>query len=70
MFKNTMVTILTMMGIVLGYVLAGNDRRDGVCLAGTDTLERCDEQRYEAIQGFVLTIAVIYLLLNLAIDVV
>lgn len=69
--KNAMVSLLTVAGIVLGYLLAGNVLVETIfawpgmgfyawtALTGSD---------YDAIQGFVLTVAIIYVFLNLAID--
>lgn len=69
--KNVMVQLLTVGGIVLGYLLAGNVLVETIfawpglgfyawtALTGSD---------YDAIQGFVLVVAVIYVFLNLAID--
>lgn len=70
--KNAMVQLLTVTGIVLGYLIAGNVLVESLfawpglgyyawtALTGSD---------YDAIQGFVLVIAVIYVVLNLVIDV-
>jgi peptide/nickel transport system permease protein len=69
--KNAMVTILTMMGIVLGYVLAGNVIVEMIFAwpgIGQYAWNAVMSNDFEAIQGFVLTIAVIYLALNLAVD--
>lgn len=69
--KNALVTILTMMGIVLGYVLAGNVIVEMVFAwpgIGQYAWNAVMSNDFEAIQGFVLTVAIIYLLLNLTID--
>jgi peptide/nickel transport system permease protein len=70
--KNGMIQLLTVAGIVLGYLLAGNVLVESLfawpglgfyawtALTGSD---------YDAIQGFVLVIAVIYVVLNLAVDI-
>lgn len=69
--KNALIQLLTVSGIVLGYLLAGNVLVETIyawpglgyyawtALTGSD---------YDAIQGFVLVIAIIYVFLNLAID--
>ena len=69
--KNVMVQLLTVSGIVFGYLLAGNVLVETIfawpgmgfyawtALTGSD---------YDAIQGFVLVVAIIYVFLNLAID--
>jgi peptide/nickel transport system permease protein len=69
--KNALIQLLTVSGIVLGYLLAGNVLVETIyawpglgyyawtALTGSD---------YDAIQGFVLVVAIIYVFLNLAID--
>ncbi len=70
--KNALIPLLTVTGIVLGYLLAGNVLVEtifawpGIGFYAWNALTGSD---YDAIQGFVLTIAVIYVFLNLAIDV-
>jgi peptide/nickel transport system permease protein len=69
--KNAMVSLLTVGGIVLGYLLAGNVLVEtifawpGMGFYAWNALTGSD---YDAIQGFVLTVAIIYVFLNLAID--
>ena len=69
--KNVMVQLLTVGGIVLGYLLAGNVLVEaifawpGIGFYAWNALTGSD---YDAIQGFVLVVAVIYVFLNLAID--
>jgi peptide/nickel transport system permease protein len=66
-----MVQLLTVGGIVLGYLLAGNVLVEtifawpGIGFYAWTALTGSD---YDAIQGFVLVVAVIYVFLNLAID--
>lgn len=70
--KNALIGLLTVTGIVLGYLLAGNVLVEtifawpGIGFYAWNALTGSD---YDAIQGFVLTIAIIYVFLNLAIDV-
>ncbi len=70
--KNALIALLTVTGIVLGYLLAGNVLVEtifawpGIGFYAWNALTGSD---YDAIQGFVLTIAIIYVFLNLAIDV-
>ncbi len=70
--KNALIGLLTVAGIVLGYLLAGNVLVEtifawpGIGFYAWNALTGSD---YDAIQGFVLTIAIIYVFLNLAIDV-
>lgn len=69
--KNTMISLLTVVGIVMGYLMAGNVIVEtifawpGIGLYAWDGINGGD---YMAIQGFVLVVAVIYVLLNLIID--
>lgn len=69
--KNVMVQLLTVSGIVLGYLLAGNVLVEtifawpGLGFYAWNALTGSD---YDAIQGFVLVVAVIYVFLNLTID--
>jgi peptide/nickel transport system permease protein len=71
--KNVMVQLLTVGGIVLGYLLAGNVLVEtifawpGIGFYAWTALTGSD---YDAIQGFVLVVAAIYVFLNLAIDLV
>jgi peptide/nickel transport system permease protein len=70
-FKNAMVSILTMMGIVFGYLLAGNVVIEMIFAwpgIGQYVWNALMSNDYDAVQGFVLTIAIIYLFLNLIID--
>lgn len=69
--KNTMISLLTVVGIVLGYLMAGNVIIEtifawpGIGLYAWDGINGGD---YMAIQGFVLVVAIIYVALNLIID--
>jgi peptide/nickel transport system permease protein len=69
--KNVLVQLLTVSGIVLGYLLAGNVLVEtifawpGLGFYAWNALTGSD---YDAIQGFVLVVAIIYVFLNLAID--
>lgn len=68
---NAMVPILTTMGVVLAYLMAGNVLVEmlfawpGIGFYAWNALLSND---FDAIQGFVLLIACIYVFLNLAID--
>lgn len=70
---NAMIPILTTMGIVMAYLLAGNVLVEmlfawpGIGLYAWNALMSND---FDAIQGFVLLIAVIYVFINLVIDLV
>ncbi|MCO5222191.1 MAG: ABC transporter permease [Thermomicrobiales bacterium] len=69
--KNVMVQLLTVSGIVLGYLLAGNVLVEtifawpGLGFYAWNALTGSD---YDAIQGFVLVVAVIYVFLNFFVD--
>lgn len=69
--KNVLVQLLTVSGIVLGYLLAGNVLVEtifawpGLGFYAWNALTGSD---YDAIQGFVLVVAVIYVFLNFVID--
>jgi peptide/nickel transport system permease protein len=68
---NAMIPILTTMGIVLAYLLAGNVLVEmlfawpGIGFYAWGALMSND---FDAIQGFVLLVAVLYVFINLAID--
>lgn len=70
---NAMIPILTTMGIVMAYLLAGNVLVEmlfawpGIGLYAWNALMSND---FDAIQGFVLLIAIIYVFINLVIDLV
>lgn len=70
--KNAMISLLTVGGIVLGYLLAGNVLVEtifawpGMGYYAWNALTGSD---YDAIQGFVLVVAIIYVFLNLVIDI-
>lgn len=69
--RNAFIPILTMLGIVFGYLIAGNVVVEkvfswsGIGQYAWNALITAD---FDAMQGFVITIAVIYVLLNLLID--
>jgi peptide/nickel transport system permease protein len=70
--KNALVSLLTVTGIVLGYLLAGNVLVEtifswpGIGYYAWNAITGSD---YDAINGFVLVVAIIYVLLNVVIDV-
>lgn len=69
--RNAFIPILTMLGIVFGYLIAGNVVVEkvfawsGIGQYAWNALITAD---FDAMQGFVLMIAVIYITLNLLID--
>ena len=69
--RNAMVPILTTMGIVFGYLMAGNVLVEMIFAwpgIGSYAWMALLNKDLEAIQGFVLLIGVMYVLLNLVID--
>lgn len=70
--KNSLLSLLTVIGIVLGYLMAGNVIVEtifawpGIGLYAWNGLTGND---YDAIQGFVLLVGVVYVLINLLVDV-
>jgi ABC-type dipeptide/oligopeptide/nickel transport system permease component len=68
--RNALIPLLTMMGIVLGYLLAGNVIVEVVFSwpgIGRYAYGAVTSNDFNAIQGFILTVATIYVL-NLVID--
>lgn len=69
--RNAMIPILTTIGIVFGYLMAGNVLVEMIFAwpgIGSYAWMALLNKDFEAIQGFVLLIAVMYVGLNLAID--
>jgi peptide/nickel transport system permease protein len=70
--KSTMMSLLTVFGIILGYLLAGNVIVEtifawpGIGLYAWNGITSSD---YMAIQGFVLVVASIYVAMNTVIDI-
>jgi peptide/nickel transport system permease protein len=70
--KNALVSLLTVTGIVLGYLMAGNVLVEtifawpGIGYYAWNAITGSD---YDAINGFVLVVAIIYVALNFTIDV-
>jgi peptide/nickel transport system permease protein len=70
--KNAMMSLLAIIGIVLGYVLAGNVIVEALFAwpgIGLYAYNGITGRDYDAIQGFVLLVAATYVLLNLLIDI-
>ena len=66
-----MIPILTTIGIVFGYLMAGNVLVEMIFAwpgIGSYAWQALMNKDFEAIQGFVLLIGVMYVVLNLAID--
>ena len=69
--RNAMVPILTTIGIVFGYLMAGNVLVEMIFSwpgIGSYAWLALVNKDFEAIQGFVLLIAALYVILNLCID--
>ena len=69
--RNAMIPILTTIGIVFGYLMAGNVLVEMIFAwpgIGSYAWQALLNKDFEAVQGFVLLIAAMYVLLNLAID--
>jgi peptide/nickel transport system permease protein len=69
--RNALIPVLTMVGIVLGYVVAGNVIVESVYSwpgVGSYAFKAVRSNDFNAIQGFILMVATIYVALNLAID--
>ncbi len=69
--RNAMIPILTTIGIVFGYLMAGNVLVEMIFAwpgIGSYAWMALVNKDFEAIQGFVLLIAAIYVILNLVID--
>lgn len=70
--RNTLVPIVTLLGIILGYLLAGNVIVERIFAwpgVGLYLYESIMANDFDAIQGTVLMIAVLYVMLNLVIDI-
>lgn len=69
--RNAMIPILTTIGIVFGYLMAGNVLVEMIFAwpgIGSYAWMALVNKDFEAIQGFVLLIAAMYVMLNLVID--
>jgi peptide/nickel transport system permease protein len=70
--RNALIPILTTLGIVLGYLVAGSVVVEFIYSwpgIGRYAFGAVSSNDFNAIQGFVLTIATVYVLLNLLIDI-
>jgi peptide/nickel transport system permease protein len=70
--RNALIPVLTTLGIVLGYLVAGSVVVEFIYSwpgIGRYVFGAVSSNDFNAVQGFVLTIAVVYLLLNLLIDI-
>ena len=70
-FRNAMLPVLTTLGMVFSFMLGSNILVEKVFAwpgIGSFAVEALIASDYAAVQGFVLTMAVLYVVLNLAID--
>ena len=71
-FQNAMLPVLTTMGMVFSFLLGANVVVERVFSwpgIGSYALEALIASDYAPVQGFVLTLAVLYVMLNLCIDI-
>lgn len=69
--RNAMIPILTTIGIVFGYLMAGNVLVERIFAwpgIGQYAWQSLTTKDFDALRGFILVVAVIYVLLNLVID--
>jgi peptide/nickel transport system permease protein len=69
--RNALIPVLTLVGIVLGYLVAGNVIVEQLFSwpgIGRYAYGAVTSNDFNAVQGFILLVATIYVLLNLAID--
>ena len=69
--RNALIPVLTLLGIVLGYLVAGNVIVETLFSwpgIGRYAFGALTANDFNAVQGFILLVAVIYVLLNLVID--
>ena len=72
-FRNAMLPVITVLGMVFSFLLGANVLVETVFAwpgIGLYAVNALITSHYAPVQGFVLTMAVLYVALNLAIDVV
>lgn len=72
-FRNALLPVITTLGMVFSFVLGANVLVEKVFAwpgIGSYAIEALVVSDYAAVQGFVLSMAVLFVLLNLAIDIV
>src|SRR6202022_791010 len=72
-FRNAMLPVVPTLGMVFSFLLGANVLVEKVFAwpgIGSYAIEALIASDYAPVQGFVLTMAVLYVLLNLAIDMV
>lgn len=71
-FRNAMLPVVTTLGMVFSYMLGSNILVEKVFAwpgIGSFAVEALVASDYAAVQGFVLTMAIMYVILNLAVDI-
>ena len=71
-FRNAMLPVLTTLGMVFSFLLGANVLVEKVFAwpgIGSYAIEALIASDYAPVQGFVLAMAIVYILLNLAIDI-
>lgn len=71
-FRNAILPIVTIIGLQIGFLLGGavlTESVFGLAGMGTAVTEAIVTRDYVVIQGFTLIIAVLFLLVNLLVDV-
>jgi peptide/nickel transport system permease protein len=71
-FRNAMLPVLTTLGMVFSFMLGANVLVEKVFAwpgIGSFALEALLASDYAPVQGFILTMALLYVLLNLVIDI-
>jgi peptide/nickel transport system permease protein len=72
-FRNAVLPVITTLGMVFSFLLGANVLVEKVFAwpgIGSYAIEALIASDYAPVQGFVLTMALLYVLLNLAIDLV
>jgi ABC-type dipeptide/oligopeptide/nickel transport system permease component len=72
-FRNAVLPVITTMGMVFSFLLGANVLIENIFAwpgIGSYAIEALIASDYAPVQGFVLTMASLYVLLNLAIDVI
>src|ERR1700724_1851249 len=72
-FRNAMLPVLTTLGMVFSFLLGANVLVEKVFAwpgIGSFAIEALIDSDYAPVQGFVLTMAMLYVVLNLAIDLI
>jgi len=71
-FRNAMLPVLTTLGMVFSFLLGANVLVEKVFAwpgIGSYAIEALIDSDYAPVQGFVLAMALVYILLNLVIDI-